>query len=126
MSLPLPFSLSLSLSLSLFLSLVLSLSTLCQKKRYSLRKTKALSKKLKKVNLTCSIIIHFKDSNKCAVLDFINSDHYTGEEDSNTNTYSLSRQVSVRSSPLLKDISNESLHKALSVDLNILTKNLQC
>ena len=49
-----------------------------QSKRYSLRKTKALSEKLKKVNLPCSITIFFKDSNKCAVLEFINSAHYTG------------------------------------------------
>ena len=49
-----------------------------QTKRYSLRKAKALSKKLKKVNLPCSVNIHFKDSNKCAVLEFINSAHYTG------------------------------------------------
>ena len=180
-----------------------------QTKRYSLRKAKALSKKLKKVNLPCSVNIHFKDSNKCAVLEFINSAHYTGafnlfkesypikeitdvtgvlveataaiesprvrvhwyltqdkcmfqgpagevasfteefihslpnlqlfsnernlpkqiismdiEEDSTTNIYSISRQVSVRSSPLLKDMSNESLHKAHSLNVNVLTKKV--
>ena len=30
------------------------------------------------LNLPCSINITFKDSNKCAILDFINSAHYTG------------------------------------------------
>ena len=49
-----------------------------QRKPYSLRKTKALNKKLKKLNLPCSVNINFKDSNKCAILDFINSAHYTG------------------------------------------------
>ena len=45
------------------------------------------------------------------------------EEDSNT-IYSISRQVSVRSSPLLKDISNESLYKAHFVNVNVLTKKV--
>ena len=47
-----------------------------QKKPYSLRKTKALSKKLKKVNILCSININFKNSNKCAVFEFVNWAHY--------------------------------------------------
>ena len=46
------------------------------------------------------------------------------EEDSTRNIYSLSRQVSVRSSPLLKDMSNESLHKAHSLNVNVLTKKV--
>ena len=49
-----------------------------QTKPYSLRKTKALNKKLKKLNLPLSVNINFKDSNKCAILDFTNSAHYTG------------------------------------------------
>ena len=49
-----------------------------QTKPYSLRKTKALNKKLKKLILPCSVNINFKDSNKCGILDFINSAHYTG------------------------------------------------
>ena len=49
-----------------------------QAKPYSLRKTKALNKKLKKLNLPLSVNINFKDSNKCAILDFTNSAHYTG------------------------------------------------
>ena len=49
-----------------------------QTKPYSLRKTKALNKKLKKLNLPLSVNINFIDSNKCAILDFINSAHYTG------------------------------------------------
>ena len=49
-----------------------------QTKPYSLRKTKALNKELKKLNLPCSVNINFKDSNKCAILDFPNSAHYTG------------------------------------------------
>ena len=46
------------------------------------------------------------------------------EEDSTTNIYSLSRQVSIRSSPLLKDMTNESLHKAHSLNVNVLTKKI--
>ena len=42
------------------------------------------------------------------------------KEASNTNIYSPSRQVSDQSSPLLKDISNESLHKAHSINVNVL------
>ena len=49
-----------------------------QTKPYSLRKTKALNKKLRKLNLPLSVNINFKDSNKCAILDFTNSAHYTG------------------------------------------------
>ena len=44
------------------------------------------------------------------------------KEASNTNNDIPSRQISVRSSPLLKDISNESLHKAHSLNVNVLTK----
>ena len=49
-----------------------------QTKPYWLRKTKALNKKLKKLNLPCSINISFEDSNNCAILYFTNSAHYTG------------------------------------------------
>ena len=34
--------------------------------------------KLKKLNLPYSVNINFKDSNKCAILDFLNSAHNTG------------------------------------------------
>ena len=37
-----------------------------------------MNKKLKKFNLPCSVNINFKDSKKRAILDFINSAHYTG------------------------------------------------
>ena len=37
-----------------------------------------MNKKFKKLNLPCSVNINFKDGNKCAILDFIDSPHYTG------------------------------------------------
>ena len=42
------------------------------------------------------------------------------KEASNANIYSPSRQVLIRSSPLLKDISNVSLHQAHSVNVIVL------